>query len=292
MYWEIWNEPDIDEFWKPEPDAVSYTNLLKHAYIAAKEVVPSVKIVGLGGVDPGKTEYIRTAFQNGALDYMDVISFHPYGDSPIFERSFQYQNLDVIKNLMGQYNSDIPIWATETGYTTSRQGLSEARQAELLVRVYLSLLSQGVENIFWYPLADDRDYAPAEDDSVPHPGLLDSNLSPRKAYAAYKTMATLLEGYRLSQEYDIGEDGKALLFERGADEQILVLWTFGEEVDKRGNITSPSERSVSFTIEGNVDDVIGIYGESVMSADVGSPVLTVKIDNSPVFVKGSFDIVE
>ncbi len=292
MYWEIWNEPDIDEFWRPQPDAVNYTNLLKHAYIAAKEADPSVKIVGLGGVDPGKTEYIRTAFQNGALDYMDVISLHPYGDSPIFERSFQYQNLDVIKNLMSEYDSALPIWATETSYTTYSQGLSEERHAELLVRVYLSLLSQGVETIFWYVLADDPKCAPAEDDSAPHPGLLDSNLLPRKAYYAYKNMAVLLEGYRFSKEYDIGEDGKALLFERSADEQILALWTYGEEIDERGNIISRCEKSVGLTIKGNVRDVIDIYGQSLPSTDASGLVLTIKIDDSPVFIKGSFDVVE
>ena len=41
-----------------------------------------------------------------------------------------------------------------------------------------------------------------------------------------------------------------------------------------------------------VDDVIDIYGESVMSAEVEGSILTVKIDNSPLFVKGSFALVE
>lgn len=292
MYWEIWNEPDVDHFWRPEPDAINYTNLLKYAYIAAKEVDPSVKILGLGGVDSGNTEYIKTAFQNGALNYMDIIALHPYGDSAIFEISTQYQSLDVIKNLMSNYNSNIPIWVTEVGYPTYNKGINEGRQAELLVRVYISLLSKGVENIFWYNLIDDPDYAPAEDDTVPHFGLFDSNLSPRKSYFSYKNMATLLEGYKVSKEYNIGEDCKAILFEKSTNEQILILWTYGEEIDERGNIIYSYEKNINLKILGNIDDVINIYGQSVQSWEIQNSILTIKIDNSPIYIKGDFDIVE
>jgi len=54
-------------------------------------------------------------------------------------------------------------------------------------------------------------------------------------------------------------------------------------------------RAISIVISmgySRVDDVIDIYGESVMSAEVEGSILTVKIDNSPLFVKGSFALVE
>jgi len=291
-HWEIWNEPDGEEYWKPQPNVIDYVSLLKRAYTTAKEVDPSVKIVGMGGVDSGNTNYISTAFQNGALDYMDIISVHPYGDSAIFEASTQYQNLDVIENLISTYGASTPIWATEVGYFTYDEGVDEDRQAELLVRVYLSLLSKGVKNVFWYNLADDPNYAPVGDNSVPHPGLFDGNLSPRKTYYSYKTMATLLEGHEFSKEYNLGETCKAVLFENSTAENVLVLWTYGEQIDERGNVTSAQEKNISLTVTRMVDNILDIYGQPAQQLSLENSTLTVKINNSPIYVIGEFSIAE
>src|SRR6202043_672892 len=40
-YFEIWNEPNLAEFWSPAPDPAAYTADLKAAYTAIKAVAPS-----------------------------------------------------------------------------------------------------------------------------------------------------------------------------------------------------------------------------------------------------------
>ena len=288
-YWEIWNEPDARDFWRPIPDPIDYTNLLKYAYTAAKEADPSVRIIGLGGVDSGNIEYIRTVFQNGGLNYMDILSLHTYCDPEIYETSPQYLSMEIIKNLLSEYDSNIPIWVTEVGYSTYSKGVNEDRQAELLVRVYISLLSEGVENIIWYRLIDEQNAPP--DDREFHFGILNSDSTPRKSYYSYKNMATLLEGYRFSKEYNIGEDCKAVLFKRGMNEKILVLWTYGEKIDERGNIISKYEKNISLKIKGDIVNVIDIYGQNVQSWKIKNSILTIKINDSPVYIKGNFDII-
>ena len=49
-YWKIWNEPEVDEFWKPAPNATIYTQLLQRAYTKVKAVNKEAKIIGLASV--------------------------------------------------------------------------------------------------------------------------------------------------------------------------------------------------------------------------------------------------
>ncbi|MDI6784625.1 MAG: endo-1,4-beta-xylanase, partial [bacterium] len=63
-YWELWNEPNILPFWKPNPNAEQYTSLLKKSYIAAKKANPDCQIVGIciAGYDP---EFLERVYQLG-----------------------------------------------------------------------------------------------------------------------------------------------------------------------------------------------------------------------------------
>jgi len=291
-YWEIWNEPDGENFWKPAPNAADYTELLKSAYAAAKAADPSVNIIGLGGVDPGKTEYITTTFQNGALDNMDIVSFHPYCDPDIYETCFQTTNFTAIKNLMAQYNSSIPVWATEVGYPTYAQGVSEARQAEMLVRVHASLLSSGYENVVWYKIADETNAESDENDRERHFGVLASDLSAKPAYNSYKYLTTTLDGYKLSKEYYVCDTCKAVMFDKtSTGEEVLLLWTYGETVDANGNVTAADEQNISLTISGSISGVTDIFGQDSAAVSASGTTLFGTINNSPIYVMGDFEIV-
>src|SRR5206468_3560442 len=52
-YWEIWNEPDLEAFWHPTPNASDYAALVTAASSAIKQVDRHAKIVlaGTSGVD-------------------------------------------------------------------------------------------------------------------------------------------------------------------------------------------------------------------------------------------------
>ncbi len=47
--YEIWNEPDIAQFWSPKPNAQEYATLLREAVSAIRRADPAAKIVS-GGV--------------------------------------------------------------------------------------------------------------------------------------------------------------------------------------------------------------------------------------------------
>jgi hypothetical protein len=87
-YYEIWNEPDVDQFWLPQPDPAAYAALLHDAYLAAKQVDDQVQIVG-GNFSANSIGFLGRMYD--AMDarygrytsrkhhyYFDVLGVHPY----------------------------------------------------------------------------------------------------------------------------------------------------------------------------------------------------------------------
>src|SRR5690606_16108009 len=66
--WEIWNEPNVPDFWRPNPNADDYTRLLKGAYETIKAIdrdasVASPAIAPLGAWD---RDFVARLYQLGA----------------------------------------------------------------------------------------------------------------------------------------------------------------------------------------------------------------------------------
>ena len=76
-YWEVWNEPNNDLFWKPAPNAREYAALLKTAYRAIKEVDPSAKVL-TGGMSGNSVPFLEQMLAAGAGDSFDILAIHPY----------------------------------------------------------------------------------------------------------------------------------------------------------------------------------------------------------------------
>lgn len=135
--WEIWNEPNAGGFWFGAANAVQYTQLLKLAYTAIKEVDPSATVIApsLWGND---ANFLYEIYTEGGKDFMDAISVHPYagdflpnhvwgwaqspeeatipgaGYSP-----FDFPYLRTIRRCMEMFGDvNKPIWITEIGWNT------------------------------------------------------------------------------------------------------------------------------------------------------------------------------
>jgi hypothetical protein len=137
--WEIWNEPNTVSFWKPYPNAASYTSLLKAAYLAIKQQSSSnvVLIGGLSGsTGSGGVDYIdaRTflsqLYHLGARKYFDGLAYHPYTNLYLpnqIESNSGWSKIDAlnlsIRSIMvanGDQNKK--IWITEMGIPTDGPG--------------------------------------------------------------------------------------------------------------------------------------------------------------------------
>jgi hypothetical protein len=88
-----------------------------------------------------------------------------------------------------KFNSDLKGAVIVSAlFERGQQGNSEAKQAKMVSRAYLIALRLGVERMFWYELQ-----APEVDDldQESHFGVVHSDLSPKPAYPAYKTLTAM-----------------------------------------------------------------------------------------------------
>lgn len=119
-YWEVWNEPDLEPFWKEKPDPANYTTLLKAAYEEIKAADPEAKVL-LGGLSGIPFEFIDGIYKAGGKAYFDIMNVHPYRYPKTPEGASLKDDLAKLRQLMAQYgDGDKRMWITEIGWPTHR----------------------------------------------------------------------------------------------------------------------------------------------------------------------------
>jgi Glycosyl hydrolase family 53 len=215
--WEIWNEPNVDTFWHPTPDASDYATLLTAAGSAVKRADRRAKVVlaGTSGIDLG---FIRAVAAH--THSFDVVAVHPYRSLP--EPSF----LKQVKALRGLHK---PIWFSEIGWPAG-DGCDicygQVEQARYLVRFYSLAAAAGIQRVFWYDLRDDPHSA---SNPEAHFGLLRRDLSGKPAFAAYAYLSRLLDGSRYIGADWLGQHGLYTFRFRRGDTNISVLWNASDK---------------------------------------------------------------
>ena len=185
--YEIWNEPNNDEFWRPAPEPAEYATLLRNAYLAANEARPGTTIV-FGGLVRNDVGYLD-AYYSEAKEYpdaagegyfFDVMDVHPYSSIPsesggleepispdrycsrgaVFEGDYGEVNqtflgVKKIKSAMDeQGDTGKFIYLGEYGFSTTdtwMKGVPDYRRALYLKRAYaLARALPYVEGMSWY----------------------------------------------------------------------------------------------------------------------------------------------
>ncbi len=224
--WEIWNEPNIGQFWSPVPRARDYAALLQVAYREAKRADPTCTVVGAATalVDYG---FIEDLLELGCGRFMDAISIHPYqGDlgSVGPEQGGLVNSIGSLKKLLAAYGVRLPIYITEMGYTTRPGGkVGEDEQANYLVRSYALALAAGVHRLFWFNLHDWEE----------HWGLVRPDFSQKPSFTAYQTLARSVANLKPAALLGFGGSARGVLFTRngstlGHDTRVAVVWATGD----------------------------------------------------------------
>ena len=117
--WEVWNEQNLDGFWK-KPSMDDYLPLLKKTYETVKSVDPKLT-VAVGGFAGVPTNFIDRLYQLGGAKYFDVMNVHPYGH-PSEPEAYLEKQLTGLKETMAKYGDAAkPVWFTEIGWPTQKQ---------------------------------------------------------------------------------------------------------------------------------------------------------------------------
>ena len=220
-------------------------------------------------------------FEAGSLaDAVDLGNFHPYpfgGNS--FSLPFPYDtisryywtgnfpstNLDEFPYAFSVYGPPFkprPMAATETGYSTWRNGVSEQVQAKYIPRLFAEYCRLGIRRTYLYELADNMP-DPTGENMEDHFGLVRNDLTIKPAYSALQSLLMLLSprgpvqttvhpSIRLLAHLPIGFNRASyvhsLIIQISARKVILLLW---HEVADSDNASSPP-RTISVPV-GSVD---------------------------------------
>ena len=210
QYWEIWNEPNLPQFWT-HPDPVAYADLLRAAYPAIKTADPTAVVLAgaLAPIEPGNPgidtfRFVDAMYAAGALGYFDALSFHPYSngqppllDQPAWRAHSIAQAVPALRAAMLRTGDPRPIWLTEAGWPTASPCsgcapepflTTEANQATYLAdEVRLVSTWDYVAGFIWYELFDRGPaWAPSPED---HFGLFRHDLTPKPAAQVLRSIS-------------------------------------------------------------------------------------------------------
>jgi polysaccharide biosynthesis protein PslG len=195
-YFEIWNEPNLSEFWAPAPDAADYTAILKAAYAAIKAADPSAIVLSGGLAPAGNTSssvdprtYLQDMYSDGAGGSFDGLGDHPYSfpTAPDDVESYSgwsqmSQTSPSLRSIMdANGDSGKKIWITEYGAPTSGpDSIGDSGQStELAQAISLVRSASWVGSFYIYTWADISSLS-AQDNGY---GLLNEDNSEKPAYS-------------------------------------------------------------------------------------------------------------
>lgn len=135
MAWEVWNEPNVIEFWpthnKRSSDvfvlvdlaaAAEYTALLGKTYDTMKAAFPDIPILG-GALASADTAYLNAMYDAGAAGKFDHLSLHPY--TRVDEEPGPNQGRSQYPDQCNASDNLAPPWCYKKGVENIRQVLDQ-----------------------------------------------------------------------------------------------------------------------------------------------------------------------
>ncbi len=201
-HYEVWNEPDLLSFWKCQPKAAQYVDLVRLTAGPLREEQPDAKLIG-GAIAWGMTvwslKYLDDCMRAGMHELVDIVTYHGYKSVP--ERH-SAQEIAAFKHIINRYKPSLEYWQGEAGVQSqvpsggnsgalATMKLSEPIQARMLLRRTLLELHNGCTMSSYFHMADFAHYA--GDKRTYHYGLVRlEDGSPKPAFHALQTLCTLL----------------------------------------------------------------------------------------------------
>jgi hypothetical protein len=207
-HYEIWNETNWHDFWKPWPDPEGYARLLRAAYLAGREADPTALIV-FGGISQNDVGYLREFYDRAEAVwpveshrenfFFDVLGVHPYSR----ERGPRVQEEryvrpgccwgEVDENFLGfrrlkalmdaREVRDKQLYFGEYGFSTTKtwmEAVPDEVRAQYLFDAYALASAEGyVAGMSWYA------YLP-NTATPPEWAIADADLNPSQSFEALR----------------------------------------------------------------------------------------------------------
>ncbi|MEZ0324738.1 MAG: cellulase family glycosylhydrolase [Fimbriimonas sp.] len=221
VVWEMWNEPNLDQYWQPRVDVREYVALAKAVGQTIRQIAPAEWYVGLAS-NHFDWRFLEGCFAGGLLETFDGVTVHPYRRSDPPETVLaDWQRL---WSLIGRYKPagrPVVMISGEWGYSELYPGMNERLQAIYAPRQYLSNLLAGVPMSIWYDWED----GPNANDKEHRFGVTRLRGAEKLTYKQVRHLSSMLAGYAYKGRVPLGSGADyLLLFQRGRSNRY-ALWT-------------------------------------------------------------------
>src|SRR4051794_21976330 len=189
--WQIWNEPNIPNFWRSGVNARRYVALLRAGSRAVRAVDPGAEVVAAGlpnsSLGVPFLRYLEQMYRAGAKGLFDTLAIHPY--------SRDVQGLlslaEGARMEMNKWGDHSRLWITEFGWSTGGDAsvfrVSERGQSDRIAAALSGLIAERralrLRGFVLFKWKDST--APPQLGADPwplHTGLLDAGGAPKRAF--------------------------------------------------------------------------------------------------------------
>jgi hypothetical protein len=237
-YWEVWNEPDVSPVLKHKPEL--YLDILKRTSATIKELDPQAKVIGICGSHPW---FFDAMLRAGAIEHLDVISYHSYYYKYNPEVALVQWN-EAFQKLLSKHKGkrEVPVWNTEVGVINERGGHIESeenslRSCGILLRNYAAAFACGTERVYWFTSSLISLYAHS---------LFDYQYIPTPAMVAFNAMSEQLAGaeYTGPAERPGDEGFFGYTFQTRDHRSLAIVWFNGFPAERSLRFQNPDKLSV------------------------------------------------
>jgi MYXO-CTERM domain-containing protein len=280
VMFEVWNEPDIPQFWAPAADTAQYEAVLREAIAHVHAGNAAARVITGGLSNPRAETYamLEAIFADGGAAGANGVGMHLYIWAPPENR---YADVLRLRALIADRLDPVPLYCTEWGFNSTRYAtppdghtpVGRQRQAVMDVREVLMGWRAALPMVIVYDIRDDGD-DPAEPEH--NFGILARDYTDKPAMSALRTLSGFASQRRLTAIANAVDapPGLHVLRLDGASDRVLVVWT--EIEGATVNVTLPTTAVAS---------AVTMYGDPIaMADDGGRETIVVGEEAGPVYV--------
>ncbi|NDJ34686.1 MAG: hypothetical protein GYB64_08445 [Chloroflexi bacterium] len=238
--YEIWNEPDLDQYW--EGNARQYFHIMKSCYMAIKAADPNTPVSMAGMALLVEPDFFPSVVRYAVQDpegpannyFFDAANIHMYNYARL-----TYTLTGQTRWVLRQYGlGDKPIWITETNIALRGYGINDdepgwwnATEEEIawyMVQAVANAHAADAERFMVFRLHDS-----AMEQAW---GLVKNDGEPRMSYTAYQTAIGLMTDIVDGDRQTAGDIEKVILL-RGDGTRLTVVFTTS---GRAANVTLPA----------------------------------------------------
>jgi hypothetical protein len=199
--WQIWNEPNLSDYFSVQPFPKPYVRLLRAARTAIKAADPGATVV-MAGLANFSWRDLERLYKARVKGLFDVAAVHPFSGFPRDSVKIVVYNRRVMDR---HGDKRKPIWLTELTWTSAKGKTknvhnwetTQAGQASRLTRGYTLYIKNRqrlrLQRIYWYTWAGyDRPPNSFEYSGLRH-STSDSVFSDKPALAAFRKITRRYE---------------------------------------------------------------------------------------------------